>query len=393
MLETKEHIGTNVSPSDLMKIRTDAVKASVENRAALLIRRLVCELELDEDELASRAGFSEDLTRFEAILVGVETPTKPEIHHIAHAVAELVKGSGQNTDTKDSDEEQDRWTVYTDGGFRPEIGTGAWSYIVVRNGKEVCEDCGHVNDTSSHLMETLAMLNALKRMEQEQVQDVTFISDNRTLVDMIASGTVSESWCSDVKCSDLREIYRSIGEIVGRNAGFTFEWTKSHSGNPWNEACDSLCAHEMWKRKGEGVVVPDGWTIYTNGSLNAAGKGRWCYIAVKDGNEMFRGYGPGNADCLQEMELKAIIKAMNRIRTENLKDVTVYSPNKAVCDSFRKSLKKTRQKETKVQEAIREILSAECRSNIIKMVWNGARTGDPWIEKCAMGCGRKGGKK
>ena len=53
MLETKEHIGTDVSPSDLMKIRTDAVKASVENRAALLIRRLVCELEIDADELAA----------------------------------------------------------------------------------------------------------------------------------------------------------------------------------------------------------------------------------------------------------------------------------------------------------------------------------------------------
>lgn len=372
------------SDPDLLKIRMNAVKASVENRFALFLRRLVCEVGLDEDALRSKSGFGDDPVRFDAILVGVEEPTKAEVHRIAHGLAELLK---EDTEVQ----KEERWFIYTDGGYRLENATGAWCYIFVKDNKEVFEDCGHVNDATAHKMETLAMLNALKRAESEAIGDATFISDDRSLIDMIKSGSIMPpGWYRGDKCDPVQELYGEIGSIVNRNTGFTFEWTKGHSGNPWNEACDSLCTHELWKRKGETQFNDADWTIYTNGFLKESdAKGHWGYIAVRNGVEVFRRQGSEKATTLQEMELVAILKAMDRIESERLRNVKVVTTNKFICDKFKDPTpSKGKRANTRIQNITKTIVDRTSRPVVDEMVWANTLHDDPWIDKCAALCGR-----
>ena len=121
-----------MGPRDLMRLKTEAVEASINNRLALCMRRLVCEADLDEDELKARVGMDDDPERFTAILMGVEEPTKSEVMKFAKVFADLIMVSGKRTD----EEPDDELVIYTDGGYRPDSGIGAWTYIAVKNDRE-----------------------------------------------------------------------------------------------------------------------------------------------------------------------------------------------------------------------------------------------------------------
>ena len=51
-----------MGPRDLMRLKTEAVEASINNRLALFMRRLVCEAGLDEDEIMACDGLPDLLS-------------------------------------------------------------------------------------------------------------------------------------------------------------------------------------------------------------------------------------------------------------------------------------------------------------------------------------------
>lgn len=375
-----------MSPRDLMKLKTEAVTASVNNRLALFMRRLICEANLNEDELKARLGMDDDAERFDAILIGVEEPSKSEIMKFAKVFADLIIVSGE----RNAEDLEDEWVVYTDGGYRPDSGIGAWTYIVVRNDREMFRDHGRMKDTSSHEMETVAMLHALKRIEKEKIEKAKFVSDDKSLIDMIESGTIlPPGWYRGDKCTPLQELYGEIGTIVRRRPGFSFEWTKGHSGNAWNEACDSFCSHEMWKAKVEDRGEDDKWVIYTDGAQKpGAGKGAWGYVAVRNGREAYRKVvSPVSTASIQEMEIQALMEAVKRLETEQAKNVRFVSANRQLVEAVSKIVGKNRTKtKSKFQKAALQIGDVFSRNPTFSLEWSRDLQDDPWVETCGTMC-------
>lgn len=375
-----------MSPRDLMKLKTEAVTASVNNRLALFMRRLICEANLNEDELRARLGMDDDPERFEAILIGVEEPSKSEIMKFAKVFVDLIIVSGE----RNAEDLEDEWVVYTDGGYRPDSGIGAWTYIVVRNDREMFRDHGRMKDTSSHEMETVAMLHALKRIEKEKIEKAKFVSDDKSLIDMIESGTIlPPGWYRGDKCTPMQELYGEIGTIVRKRPGFSFEWTKGHSGNAWNEACDSFCSHEMWKAKVEDRGEDDKWVIYTDGAQKpGAGKGAWGYVAVRNGREAYRKVvSPVSTASIQEMEIQALMEAVKRLETEQAKNVRFVSANRQLVEAVSKIVGKNRTKtKSKFQKAALQIGNVFSRNPTFSLEWSRDLQDDPWVETCGTMC-------
>ena len=383
-----------MGPRDLMRLKTEAVEASINNRLALFMRRLVCEAGLDEDELMARMGMDDDPERFTAILMGVEEPTKSEVMKFAKVFADLIMVSGE----RNVEEPEDELVIYTDGGYRPDSGIGAWTYIVVKNDRELFRDHGRMKDTSSHEMETVAMLQALKRIRQEKIEKAKFVSDDKSLIDMIESGTIlPPGWYRGDKCTPMQEMYGEIGTIVRKNPGFSFEWTKGHNGNAWNEACDAFCSHEMWKAKVEERSDDDSWTVYTDGAQKpGAGKGAWGYVAVRNGREAYRKVMcPVKTVSIQEMEIQALLEAVKRLEGEQARNVRFVSNNRqlidavanAMIDAVANAVGNTCTKtKTKMQKLTAQVVEAFLRNPTFSLEWSRDLKNDPWVETCGTMC-------
>lgn len=328
----------NMGSRDLMKLRTEAVKASAENKTAMLIRSIVRESGADLSKLRDMAGFGKDPVRFDAVLAGVEELSKSEIHAMGKALATLC-GEGRPDSGTVSPAE---WVIFTDGGFCAETEVGSWAFIVTKNGKEVFHDHGTEKNTTSHEMETEAMLRAVKKIHEEKILSATFVSDNRTLIDVINGGKLTpDGWYRGSSCSSLQERYGELAPFIRSNRGFVFKWTRSHMGDPWNESCHALCAYELWKgRQTYGAENGDEkeFVIYTYGvkMSQISGKGAWAFLVYGNGDEVCRKAMLHDADSDQELEVRAVLEAVNHALSEYPSARTkIFTPNKYLADLVR----------------------------------------------------------
>lgn len=140
------------------------------------------------------------------------------------------------------------YVVYTDGGCRPNPGTGGWGAVVLRRGKNspVLELGGGERDTTNNRMELTAALKALSAVKGSRVELVTDSQYlKRAFTDGWLDGWARNGWTTSagepVKNKDL---WLALLNAV-RETDVKWRWTRGHVGDVWNERCDKLAEREI----------------------------------------------------------------------------------------------------------------------------------------------------
>lgn len=136
-------------------------------------------------------------------------------------------------------------TIYTDGGCSGNPGPGGWAFVATDGEKIITERTGGDKNTTNNKMELTAVIEALKYLRDE-----TDFGTGVVRTDSLYVKNGLESWLSkwkkngwktsnkeSVKNKDLWETLDALNDTLK----ITYEWVKGHSGNQFNERCDSLC--------------------------------------------------------------------------------------------------------------------------------------------------------
>lgn len=141
--------------------------------------------------------------------------------------------------------------VYTDGSCHKNPGPGGWACVLLATFSEIngqktdgkmlgirrISGYGGANSTNN-IMELTAVSEALKALKKKDRNTVIF-TDSKYVI-----GVLSQGWKAKKNTNLIAAIRRQISEF----SHLTFQYTKAHNGDAWNEECDRL-ANEAIKNK------------------------------------------------------------------------------------------------------------------------------------------------
>jgi ribonuclease HI len=136
-------------------------------------------------------------------------------------------------------------TVYIDGSYDTTKKISGWGFVVVENGKQIHEECGHVDDSpfgSRNITgEIMSSVFALKWADKNNIPMVVIYHDYIGLGQWAAGHWKTKAPIS-IKYKEL------LGKIKCKAE---FRHVKGHTGNVWNEAVDKLAEQgkfrKLWK--------------------------------------------------------------------------------------------------------------------------------------------------
>lgn len=125
------------------------------------------------------------------------------------------------------------YKVYCDGAYSSLRDQGGWAFVVIKEGIQIKSSCGDVCKTTNNRMEIQAALEAIKWAKENSIFEFSIVTDSMYLI-----GTQSKGWKKN-KNLDLWV------EIEEAKQGLTVSWehVKGHSGDTYNELCDTLALH------------------------------------------------------------------------------------------------------------------------------------------------------
>lgn len=165
------------------------------------------------------------------------------VHQLIAKIATLEEGTAQimrNTTKKlHTGNNNGLWTLYTDGGARPNPGpSGAGMVLVNPSGVTIWESSvwlGHgTNNSAEYEAVAIGVAHVVKMFGQILGGPLLIRSDSMLVLKCIAG-----TW----KCKSitLRPIYtRAMKSLSRLPYGFRTEWIKGHNGDKYNERADQL---------------------------------------------------------------------------------------------------------------------------------------------------------
>lgn len=138
----------------------------------------------------------------------------------------------------------DKIEIFTDGACSGNPGKGAAAYVIIKNGVVIYEHAVAYRLTTNNRMEMLAILLALRNIEQNNYQNVKIHSDSNLVVSSFNSRWIDNwkrnNWVkSDKKPVLNKDIWQEIYPLNQKQKP-TYIWVKGHSGVFYNERCDVL---------------------------------------------------------------------------------------------------------------------------------------------------------
>lgn len=139
--------------------------------------------------------------------------------------------------------------IYSDGGCRPNPGTGAWAFVISAEG-EIFESSGGEYETTNNRMELTAAIEALENCRRRfgDGSAVRFHIDSMYVKNGITqwiSQWKRRNWKSSskepVKNIDLWQRLDAVNEKLK----IDWIWVKGHDGCELNERCDRLCSETI----------------------------------------------------------------------------------------------------------------------------------------------------
>jgi ribonuclease HI len=139
--------------------------------------------------------------------------------------------------------------IYTDGGCSGNPGPGGWAFVIVlttfQGTRVVAERSGGEKDTTNNRMELAAVIAALEFLGtmQSVPRNITLYTDSQYVqkgMNEWLAQWKSKGWRTSAKESvKNRDLWERLDALNGQYS-ITWEWVKGHSGNPYNEHCDTL---------------------------------------------------------------------------------------------------------------------------------------------------------
>ena len=121
--------------------------------------------------------------------------------------------------------------LYTDGACKTSDKTGGWAFVVIKNNNKIYSEFNSIDDTTNNRMEIYSVIKATDWLINNNItQPVTIISDS-----MYVIGTIMQGW----KRNKNHDLWELLDNNV-KKLDVKLEHTKGHSGDKWNELCDSL---------------------------------------------------------------------------------------------------------------------------------------------------------
>jgi ribonuclease HI len=138
-----------------------------------------------------------------------------------------------------------RLDIYTDGGCRPNPGTGAWAFAYKNSDDFVIGISGKVKETNSNEMELLAVLKALRYIGQLKesigLPEITFYTDSKYVFNGVTLWYKAWERKGFVGVAHARVWKALISEIKKYPSSVDIKWVKSHGTNQMNNFVDALC--------------------------------------------------------------------------------------------------------------------------------------------------------
>lgn len=143
--------------------------------------------------------------------------------------------------------------IYTDGACSGNPGKGGWAYIIIDKDTdtEIFRANGAEKITTNNKMELTAVINALKKIQTEQITGYTMLSvytDSQYVQQGISSWILKwkkNNWKTSakqpVKNQDLWQELDALSACLSPK----WFWVRGHSGNKYNELCDTLAVSAM----------------------------------------------------------------------------------------------------------------------------------------------------
>ncbi len=144
--------------------------------------------------------------------------------------------------------------IYTDGGCSGNPGPGGWAYVIIEeNGSKGFS--GGEKGTTNNRMELTAVIKAFESIlknEKYSKARIHLNTDSQYVKNGITkwiNNWIKNGWKTaakqPVKNQDLWKILKELSDQLE----IQWHWVKGHSGNKYNEECDSMVKKEMIKLK------------------------------------------------------------------------------------------------------------------------------------------------
>ena len=120
--------------------------------------------------------------------------------------------------------------IYCDGAYSSSREQGGWSFVVLKDNEKIYSSFNGKKNTTNNRMEIQAVIEACYWLKKENYTEVTIFTDS-----MYVIGTMTKNW----KRNKNHDLWK---ELEDAKSGLNITWThiKGHSGNKYNELCDTL---------------------------------------------------------------------------------------------------------------------------------------------------------
>ena len=145
-------------------------------------------------------------------------------------------------------------TVYTDGGCTGNPGPGGWAAVLLFNDKEVRLSGGEPS-TTNNKMELTAVIKALTHInENSELREnpVEIFTDSQYVKNGLTQwifNWIKNGWRTAAKKPVKNKEFWIALKGEADRLQLTWNWVKGHSGDFYNELCDSLVEEERMKFK------------------------------------------------------------------------------------------------------------------------------------------------
>jgi len=139
--------------------------------------------------------------------------------------------------------------IYTDGSVYPNPGNGGWCCIIIGeiNGKtKIKTISGYEPNTTNNRMEAYSVIRGLREIKKPELVNITIFSDSQWTM-----GALSGSFKRVKKNLDL---IKDGKEIIAKFKSVKWNWVKGHSGDQWNEECNTLAYNRMREKTEQEII-------------------------------------------------------------------------------------------------------------------------------------------
>ncbi|MBB6478998.1 ribonuclease HI [Spirochaeta isovalerica] len=143
-------------------------------------------------------------------------------------------------------------TVYTDGGCTGNPGPGGWAAVLLYDGNEVRLSGGE-ESTTNNKMELTAVIKALSHINENsdlRNRKVEIFTDSQYVKNGLTQwifNWIRNGWKTAAKKPVKNKEFWLALKNEADKLELMWNWVKGHSGDEYNELCDSLVEEERLK--------------------------------------------------------------------------------------------------------------------------------------------------